>query len=584
MKKVNKFSIVRIEMTGFKRFKEPYAVEFDKLTYISGGNGRGKTTIADAIAFAFCGTPFWGDKSCDRLLNAESNEMRVEVTFVDEDGEVHNLIRRKAGNNTTITLDKVQLRQTDLTNVFADRDIFLSILNPLYFIEKIAERGREFLQKLLPATDEKTILAELSESTKTLLENESMLEPEFYISKKREELKEIENTLNYFDGQIDLLKTQRKEAADKIDDVVAKGEKIMARKGELEGKQFDGIDIEALKAKQSQIANSLSEEKRTKLLAKQAEAQNRQYESKFTGDIVKIKTEIEGLSKHCKVLAAQAKGIKLGDKCPTCGTVVNETNYKSIIGGIKTQYSETYSKGKAAMQAYNELLELDKKSREKFEEFRADDLKHIESELAALGNYDVSEIAMLEDKIRLGNLSEDEFAELSELKRQAEAYAAEVNALCETDKAPQKIADIEKSVAANEARKKEINSLIHAAGEFAAKKAELTLNQLKMKRASIKLYDVVKTTGEIKDIFRFTYDGKDYRWLSTSEKVKAGLEVANLMARLTGLVYPTYIDNAECITTGIDSMHGQIIAAFARNTDLTTTYPYKKKEPMKEAA
>ena len=79
-------------------------------------------------------------------------------------------------------------------------------------------------------------------------------------------------------------------------------------------------------------------------------------------------------------------------------------------------------------------------------------------------------------------------------------------------------------------------------------------------------------------------DGKDYRWLSTSEKVKAGLEVANLMARLTGLVYPTYIDNAECITTGIEPMYRQVIAAFARNTDLTATYPYKKNEPMKEAA
>lgn len=584
MKKVNKFSIVRIEMTGFKRFKEPYAVEFDKLTYISGGNGRGKTTVADAIAFAFCGTPFWGDKSCDRLLNSESSEMKVDVTFVDEDGEVHNLIRRKTGNNTTITLDKVQLRQIDLTNVFADKDIFLSILNPLYFIEKIAERGREFLQKLLPATDEKTILAELSESTKALLENESMLEPEFYISKKREELKEIESTLDYFDGQIDLLKTQRREAAEKVDSVVAKGEKIMARKSELEEKQFGGIDIDVLKAKQSQIAESLSGEKRSKLLAKQAEAQNRQYKSKFADDIVKIKIEVESLSKHCKILAAQAKGIKLGDKCPVCGTVVTETNYKSIIGGMKTRYDETCLKGKAATQAYNEFLELDKKSREKFEEFRADDLRHIEMELASLGNYDVSEIAMLEDKIRLGNLSEVEFAELSELKRQAEAYAAEVNALCETDKAPQKIADIEKSIAANEARKKEINSLIYAAGEFAAKKAELTLNQLKMKRASIKLYDVVKTTGEIKDTFRFTYDGKDYRWLSTSEKVKAGLEVANLMARLTGLVYPTYIDNAECITTGIEPMYGQVIAAFARNTDLAATYPYKKNEPMKEAA
>ena len=105
-----------------------------------------------------------------------------------------------------------------------------------------------------------------------------------------------------------------------------------------------------------------------------------------------------------------------------------------------------------------------------------------------------------------------------------------------------------------------------------------------MNRASIKLIDVVKTTGEVKDVFKFTYDGKDYRWLSTSEKIKAGLEVANLLARLTKLNYPTYIDNAECITTGIDSIHGQLIAAFARNTALTVIHPHRNNAQMKEAA
>lgn len=39
---------------------------------------------------------------------------------------------------------------------------------------------------------------------------------------------------------------------------------------------------------------------------------------------------------------------------------------------------------------------------------------------------------------------------------------------------------------------------------------------------------MVKGTGEIKDTFKFTYDGKDYRWLSNSERIKAGLEIAML--------------------------------------------------------
>ena len=50
MKKINKFSIVNIKMAGFKNFKEPYTMDFDRYTCISGGNGQGKSTIADAIA------------------------------------------------------------------------------------------------------------------------------------------------------------------------------------------------------------------------------------------------------------------------------------------------------------------------------------------------------------------------------------------------------------------------------------------------------------------------------------------------------------------------------------------------------
>lgn len=585
MDKIKKFCILRVGMQGFKRFKDAYVADLDRVAYISGGNGQGKTTIADAIAFAFCGTPFWGEKSCDRLQNNESPEMMVQVDFVDENGEIHNLIRRKSGNNTVITLDKNQLRQVDLTNRFADKDIFLSIFNPLYFIEKIAEDGRELLQRLLPVIEDETVLEKLSESTRTLLENESLLEPEFYIKKKREELKEIDKNIDYFEGQIDLLQTQQKEAGEKIDSVVAKGEQIYKRKSELEEKQFEGIDIDILKAKLAEATVLLSDQKREKLIASQVELQNKKYESKFAAQLAEIKAQLEALSKRCSNLLAQAKSIKVGDKCPTCHTVVTEANYATIIAGIQAKYNETYKKGQELTATQKELQELDEKSRAKFEEFRTEDLKRIENELAVFGNHSVSEITMIENKIRLGNLTEEEFAELTELTKQADAYTVEVNALCETDKAPEKIAEIQKKIAYNENKRKELNSLIHAAGEFAAKKAELTLAHLKMNHASIKLFEVAKTTGEVRNIFRFTYDGKDYRWLSTSEKVKAGLEVAKLLARLTGLAYPTYIDNAECITTGIEPMHGQLIAAFAKKTELTITLPLKKSEQqVKEAA
>lgn len=584
MKRINKFAILKIKMEGFKRFKESFEADMDFITYVSGGNGQGKTTIADAIAYAFCGTPFWGEKSCDRLINPECKEMKVEIRFVDEDGEIHCLTRRKNGNATTITFDTVQLRQSDMVNIFAERDIMLSLINPLYFIEKIAEDGREFLQKLLPAVDAKEVLALLSENTQTLLENEGIIEPEYYIKTKREELAMLEKSSSEYKGQLELLKNQKTDADGKIDAVIARGEKIVARKSQLEKKQYDGIDVNQIKAQIAEIAEELSDDKRTKLLEKQAEIKNRVYESKFTDEIAKMKNYVNVLSEECRKKADKIKGIKVGDVCPVCKTVVTDENYNSIVNNLKTEYMTIRERGIKGAEAYKELLALDAKSREKFEEFRNEDYKKVEAELKALGIRDVSEIAMLQDRLRLGNLTEEEFSELTQLNSQAEAYANEVKVLGELDKYEEKVQEIEKNISGNQRRIASVNSLIHAAGEFAAKKAEKTFAKLKMNRASIKLHDFVKTTGELKNVFRFTYDGKDYRWLSTSEKLKAGLEVSDMLKRLTGLCYPTYIDNAECLTTKLDKVNGQIILAKATDCELSVVCPRKQAQTVKEAA
>ena len=58
---------------------------------------------------------------------------------------------------------------------------------------------------------------------------------------------------------------------------------------------------------------------------------------------------------------------------------------------------------------------------------------------------------------------------------------------------------------------------------------------------------MVKSTGEIKDAFKFTYAGRRYDRLSLSEKIRAGMEVSELMKRLTGRNYPVFVDNMESV-------------------------------------
>lgn len=58
MKKIEQFQITSMSISGFKSYEKPTELTFGNPTVITGGNGRGKTSIADAIAFAVTGLPF----------------------------------------------------------------------------------------------------------------------------------------------------------------------------------------------------------------------------------------------------------------------------------------------------------------------------------------------------------------------------------------------------------------------------------------------------------------------------------------------------------------------------------------------
>ena len=61
--------------------------------------------------------------------------------------------------------------------------------------------------------------------------------------------------------------------------------------------------------------------------------------------------------------------------------------------------------------------------------------------------------------------------------------------------------------------------------------------------------------------YKIFYDGKEFNVLSLSEKIRATLEISNLINKLVGLNAPTFIDNSESITHYNREFDNQIILA-----------------------
>ena len=229
---------------GFKGFLEPRTFQFDYgINFVLGDNGLGKTSIAEAIAFAFMGTGLFGEKTLDRLQNGDAKEIFISVRFVDGNGEVHELTKTRKNNNNGITYDGYNVRQTDLYNLFGDKDLFLSMFNPLYFVETLGADGKNLLEKLLPAVSHEEVLAALPEETREALKGENILSPETYIQNRRAEVKELEETLIYMQGQSDLLEGGAKKAQAEL---AAAAAELQKKKALIQGDAQEGSLPETL--------------------------------------------------------------------------------------------------------------------------------------------------------------------------------------------------------------------------------------------------------------------------------------------------------------------------------------------------
>ena len=570
MEKIQSFQITGMTISGFKSYQEPTELTFGNPTIITGGNGRGKTSVADAIAFAVTGLPFFGERGIDRLHNEENPDVYIAMRFVDDTGRAHELVRTRQNSKMRITYDGGEVRQLDLKDLFGETDVFLSIFNPLYFIEELGNEGKNLLEMYLPELPPEKVLEQLPPDLALALQGESLLSPQTYLKNKRADVRSLEESILYMRGQRDQAEAQ---GAARLQMAEAAAQKQTALREELtalEGKQFAGLDIPAMREQLVDLSARYEEALRdsgggeeqdrlSELRAKIAKRQAEQYQSKYAQPLADTAAQVKNLAARYQQEGRSYQFLSAGNPCPTCRRSIPAKILPEVQAEIKKAADAILKEGKEKQAQLVELQTLDKQSADTFERFKAEDLEKWSREVTELEARRQSlagsasqeaegfreQIQSLSAAIEYGNLSQEEFDRLTECREALRQCSAELAAAEKAAGQPPE--DIDGQIDQANQKITALKKQIANAAQYVVKRAELLFSSLKMNRVEISLYDVVKTTGEVKDVFKFTYAGRRYDRLSLSEKIRAGMEVSELMKRLTGRNYPVFVDNMESV-------------------------------------
>ena len=140
-----------IKTIGFRKFKGVFETKLFDTTNITGKNRSGKSNILYAIVNIMLGTNLSGDeKSC--LIHRKCDASYGELHFTDNQGIKHILVRGKnkvGTKNNFLTLDGKPVTQNELISFYKDKKLFLSIINPLYFLSKKPAEQKEMVDKYL---------------------------------------------------------------------------------------------------------------------------------------------------------------------------------------------------------------------------------------------------------------------------------------------------------------------------------------------------------------------------------------------------------------------------------------------------
>lgn len=592
--------MIILKQFGFRKFKGVFETKLYDTTAISGKNRSGKSNILYAIVNTLLGTNLSGDeKSC--LINKNVDSSYGELHFTDNQGISHILIRTKnrvGTKNNSILLDGKQITQNELINYYKDKKLFLSIINPLYFLSKKPAEQKELVDKYLSDTRPIEIFNGLSDLQKqNLLKRYFKIHVrEIYDKFSEQELKElyISNKLQEITNK-QFEELSQKELFSSFKDVVLRDIKYYYMLSLKEQEEF--INTHLLNIFMDIAYDNLSDEEQKLLEGIPQDIPT--YISELNQDIKKAESYITSLN--------------------------GKIDYAQNIADEKLPEARKFEKKVELSLAYQELDSLSNDKQIKDKENQKQKVEDLEKEILNIS----TEITELEKTMKSGKQKylaikngtdclcptceqtiKDEAKEKTianmrknltdafNRKNTLEAKEKDLKFKLTMEKChyhalggdtsidnTKKIANIKENIDKLELEKKEIeqfnneisikekniqnakidisnfNKQISIQNKYisdlkdarkVAQKLYIGYIEEKMKLAKhylkdvkVKFYSVLKTTGEIKDDFVITYKGNLLSNLSRSETIATALEFANMFNKIAKTNFPIFIDDME---------------------------------------
>ncbi len=492
--------LLYLKMKGFRKYKEPYELEFNDETYIIGGNAKGKSTIAYAVVWTFLGTDIRGNDKTS-MINRDSRECATEIGFIGNDNKNHVLLRykhRTYSSKNFILLDGKNVKQKDLEELYIDKPLFLSIFNPDYFRDCEPAKQKELIDKYLPDISYQEVFNKLPDSEKDKIDIKDGNITKF-IKETGLRIRDTQNKLEVKKGNLEYAKKLHSEELEEKQEFT-KQEEI-----DLLEQEKDFIETD----NKNQLRRKLQDSIGTKE-AEQFNIQNQLDKINEKGKKARIE--------YNKILSDPMS------QCPCCNQPLNSDNKKIAL---ENKRNEMFSLGTEKEELENKLSDI------KVEAMQ------LKASLYSLGRKENSE--------RLNEIN-NRLAELTEEKERIVKFNHGLQVKMDNKEKTKK--DIINIVVEMEQLEELIDN--YNLQIIIAKKLYCMIIQEKMKiveqymkNTQIKFYELIKSTGELKDCFKITRNGEEFSSLSKSQKFVTILEICNMLNKISGLNIPILIDDAE---------------------------------------
>lgn len=407
--------------------------------------------------------------------------------------------------------------------------------------------------------------------------------------------------------QIDIL-NQKKPELKNLSDVLLKKADLDKSLAYVKEKRFESekVKLELLNKKgmlEQQIKSEQEKEYKPVNIAKM-ETDIAVLRNNYTG----IHSQVKTLSLEAQALDKKQIRFNEGNECPSCKQVITKQAVNTLNGELQKQVTEAKGviekkqndfqstlsqlekEGKELLASITKTKDEDTLNRNKFEESKKEMLSKLQKELDKvvfqLNNLTKEEkkfstekdakVSVLQNQIEALGLNklekentdiqkafdEEVRKERTILQQQLQILRKEKDSVLQNQTKRESLMKQDKNnksellkkqseVEAIEKKEALIEKQIAHMKIFNAQKTAM-LNQFLSKHlnsVSIKLEKTVQSTGEIKDCFEILYKEKELKICSTSETIKAGIELSHMIRELSGLDYPVFVDNGESITS-----------------------------------